>query len=231
MGRPLFYESPPVGLPLNGALLLSLLLLLTLLHSAAVHLFLPAGHVSCPRRPQQPRLRLTMSASTYAYLTRCIPAISVLGVLFLLFVSLIVAPNTKQDGSRLGAAAATSQLVLAVYTLFIHIAPVLFPARLCWAIGDVMKRMKESVAVAEAYKKQTLEKGEAASSLKFVIIIPAYKESVETMEETLKVLGSHWQARSAYHVRSIFTPVSLILCAALTVTDLSCNGGQGGAFR
>jgi len=34
----------------------------------------------------------------------------------------------------------------------------------------------------------------------FLIILPAYKEEMSTLEDTLKVLASHTQARASYHV-------------------------------
>lgn len=152
-------------------------------------------------------LLATMSSSQYAYLTRIIPALSVLGVVALLFVSLVLDPYRKIERGDQHAHSTTSQLILSLYTILLHISSVLFPARLCWAIGDVTKRMKEKASLKDdpkTWKTLGVKKAQdniAYPSPLFVVIIPAYKEAVETLEETLRVLASHPRARHAYHVR------------------------------
>ena len=58
----------------------------------------------------------------------------------------------------------------------------------------LMEKMKEGSKVST--DKGTIEK----TNLLFAIIIPAYKEDVETLSGTLRVLASHPQARHSYHV-------------------------------
>lgn len=74
-----------------------------------------------------------------------------------------------------------------------------------------MKRVKESATESPTdqsgrvsiTEKEKDEKAELQSTWPlFVIILPAYKEEVSTLEETLRVLASHPQARRSYHVRS-----------------------------
>lgn len=73
-------------------------------------------------------------------------------------------------------------------------------------MGDVTKKMRRTAALTKWPKRrkmQAVDGGNASGSYPsptFVIIVPAYKEEMHTMEETLKVLGSHVQARSSYHV-------------------------------
>lgn len=152
---------------------------------------------------KKPFLRLLKMSS--CYLTRIIPALSVVSIVILLLFSLVMAPYGKIEiGER---HATTSQLILGVYTVFLHVLSIVFPARVCWSIGDVTQKMKEAASITEKPKRhktrsaKNMEFTIAESDPLFVIIIPAYKEAVETLEETLRVLASHPQAFH-YHVRA-----------------------------
>ena len=46
---------------------------------------------------------------------------------------------------------------------------------------------------------QSTEKG-ANATLLFAIIVPSYKETFDTLNDTLQVLAAHPNARSSYHV-------------------------------
>jgi hypothetical protein len=149
-----------------------------------------------------------MGSSIAVYLSRIIPFLSLLGVCIVLFVSFAVEPYRQNIREEEHGKSTTIQLVLSAYTIFLHVLSVLFPARVCWSIGDVIKKMEESAALTKWPKKrqtQAVKNGQGTTSYPtptFVIIIPAYKEEMATLEETLMVLGSHVQARHSYHVRS-----------------------------
>ncbi|TKA77295.1 hypothetical protein B0A55_04337 [Friedmanniomyces simplex] len=148
------------------------------------------------------------AASTWAtYLTRIIPAWSVCGIATLLVFSFLIEPYGRGEPGRRHGAATVWQLVLGFYTVALHILSILFPARVCFALGDVIKHMKASAAAANddrrGVKTQTVETEKGSTAMPaplFVIMLPAYKEDMGTLEETLRVLASHAQARHCYHV-------------------------------
>ena len=145
--------------------------------------------------------------SIYLYLTRIVPALSLLGVLFLLVCSFIIAPYGKAERGEHHGEATKSQLVLAAYTILLHIVSVLFAVRVCWAMGDVINGTKQDANVAEKSRRRSSHavRNRKPSKVQqgpiFVIIIPAYKEEVEILRETLRVLAYHPRAQSSYHVR------------------------------
>lgn len=155
---------------------------------------------------------LKMSAyGLLAYFTRITPALSVVSIVVLLVFSFVVHPHGRGvtgEGDS-SSSATTWQIMLSIYTVALHIMSIVFPARVCYALGEVMRSMKELAATKEKPKGS----GESLAVIKeedettltptplFVIIIPAYKEDMNTLEETLHVLSSHAQARHEYHVR------------------------------
>lgn len=164
----------------------------------------PASHAFDITSPKPTGILRSMG-SAYQWLTRCIPAFSVCAVAILLVYSFIVSPlGNSHDG-----AATPPQLILSLYTVFCHILSIVFPIRVCWAIRDVIKRMRaaamETPHTARRRQRSTHTRkssGEDPVPL-FVCILPAYKEEIATLEETLRVLASHAQASSSYHVRAI----------------------------
>lgn len=146
-------------------------------------------------------------SDTYAYFTRIIPGLSVTGVVALLVFGFVLSsPYGRTDREHYGRAT-RSQLILSVYTCFLHVLSIMFPARACWAMGDVMRKMKEAAISAEKPRKRKaqIHKHDQGTTtyppLIFIIILPAYKEDIETLKETLRVLTCHAQARQSYHVR------------------------------
>ncbi|GAB1726814.1 hypothetical protein NU195Hw_g6938t1 [Hortaea werneckii] len=149
------------------------------------------------------------TAGTYIYITRIIPALSVLVLATIIIFSFVIEPYGQNSSSRPSgsAAAATSwQLVLSAYTVLLHFMSIAFPTRVCWAMGDVICHMKELASIKESPKKhrgQALKRDRGSVALQipmFVIILPAYKEEITTLEETLRVLASHPRARQSYHI-------------------------------
>ncbi|EMC95883.1 hypothetical protein BAUCODRAFT_148743 [Baudoinia panamericana UAMH 10762] len=142
----------------------------------------------------------------WAYLTRITPAISVVWVVVLLIFAFVVAPYGQGSSNRQPGEATWWQLVLSVYTVALHIMSIVFPARVCFAIGEITAKIKATASIKDDPKSRKTrsvrtEKGTLTVPMPlFVIMIPAYKEDMGTLEETLRVLAAHPQARHCYHV-------------------------------
>lgn len=146
-------------------------------------------------------------ASPYVWTTRCIPAFSICGVVALLLCSFIISPYGKGESGKHNGQATIPQLILSFYTIFCHVMSIAFPVRVCWAIRDVLNRTRKSaleIPNTTRHRSRSLKRDSGTFEQPvplFVIILPAYKEEMSTLEETLKVLASHTQARTSYHVR------------------------------
>jgi hypothetical protein len=142
----------------------------------------------------------------YVFFTRILPALSVLAIVVLLVFAFVISPHGQYARGQDYSEATTSQLVLSVYTIFLHLVSVLFGVRVNLAIGNVIRNVKEAAGVVDKPKrrKHVIVKNELGKASYptpvFVIIIPQYKEEMQTMNETLRVLAAHPQARHAYHV-------------------------------
>ena len=75
-------------------------------------------------------------------------------------------------------------------------------------MGDVVKKVKDASTMRPSVvprnreqRLHTSSETEQSTFPLFVTILPAYKETMATLEETLRVLASHSQARHSYHVR------------------------------
>lgn len=146
-------------------------------------------------------------ASTYVWATRCIPAFSCIAVGILLVLSFLVSPFGKGTPGKHNGEATVPQLILSGYTVLLHLLSIAFPVRVCWAMRDVLKKMREAIVdtpIRSRGRSQSVktEKHEEVGHPVplFIIILPAYKEDMSTLEETLRVLAAHTQARSSYHV-------------------------------
>lgn len=144
--------------------------------------------------------------SYYAWITRCIPAFSICAVAILLVLALLVQPHGREEEGKYNGETTWAQLVLSVYTVLLHIMSIAFPLRVCWSMIDMIRRMKDATALMPNTRRRRAgsvksDEGDFTFPVPlFVIIIPAYKEEVETLEMTLRVLASHSQARHCYHV-------------------------------
>lgn len=144
--------------------------------------------------------------SAYVWTTRCIPAFSIIALFALLIAALAIEPYGKgEKGSHTGEAT-TAQKILAFYAVLLHIISISFPARAVWAISDLTRRIRDAAAIAPVARRRrvaSIKNDEGLITFPvplFVIIIPAYKEDMDTLETTLRVLASHPQARHCYHV-------------------------------
>lgn len=150
----------------------------------------------------------------WQYGTRVIPAFSVCLISLLLVFSFIIEPFGKGEKGKHHGEATTWQLVLSAYTMLLHMGSIIFPARVCYAIGDVIQKTKETAMIRDNPKRRrtrtidTPDRGRVSFPVPlFIIILPAYKEEMATLEETLRVMASHPQARHCYHVRPTFKPL------------------------
>lgn len=148
--------------------------------------------------------------SAYNWFTRCVPAFSIVAVFVLLVLALIIEPYGKGEKGNHNGEATIPQMILSVYTVFLHIMSIAFPARAVWAISDITRRIKDAAAMAPVARRRrvaSIKNDEGLLTFPvplFVIILPAYKEDMDTLETTLRVLGSHPQARHCYHVSTPF---------------------------
>ncbi|KAK4614109.1 hypothetical protein CLAFUW4_08867 [Fulvia fulva] len=145
-------------------------------------------------------------ASMYAWTTRCIPAFSCMALGVLLVFSFIISPYGKGESGHHNGEATISQSILAFWTVFLHILSIIFPLRVIWSIRNVITKIRESAIDLPIGRGRGLpkvkskEEKEVIPTPLFVIILPAYKEEMSTLEETLKVLASHDQAAESFHV-------------------------------
>ncbi|KAK2591075.1 hypothetical protein QQS21_011231 [Conoideocrella luteorostrata] len=174
--------------------------------------------------------------------------------------SKIEQPNEKHEDSNLQESEALGvlyvgsadvgagiwTLVLAYYSLLIHILVFIFPARACWSVWNItnsISKARQSKAM-EDYKRGSVRRRVSLTSVSSLdtltsgtltsesnacssamsemsdpeldsytdstdypedpvvhaIIIPNYKEEMDTLKETLEVLASHSQARYSYDI-------------------------------
>ena len=137
----------------------------------------------------------------------------------------------KYDDGKLRKQITNGQLVYVYYTLFIHVLGVFFPLRLCWATRGMIRNLKmvaiqQQASLFRASSSKSRKGGEAGyeesvdsdssdsmalstlnenewdeKPLVHAIILPNYKEELDTLRETLDVLACHPQASSSYEVR------------------------------
>jgi len=143
-------------------------------------------------------------ASFFAWFTRCLPALSVIVLFGLVYSCFIVDPyGARTNGIHQGRAT-YQQYFLSIYIVALHIFSTLFPIRLCFAIYDVLTHLRATHnAFATVDKKNDPRPDSPALGGRFVIhaiLIPNYKEDMETLSDTLRVLAAHPRAHTLYDV-------------------------------
>lgn len=147
-------------------------------------------------------------ASTYVWLTRCIPAFSIAIVVAFLVHCFIFTPYGKGEPGKHHGEDTIPQLILAAYVAFLHVLSIAFPLRASWAMRYVLKATKataEDIPTGRRRRVQSISIKNDQEVIElpvplFAIILPAYKEDMATLEDTLRVLASHAQAARTYHV-------------------------------
>jgi len=144
-------------------------------------------------------------ASFFAWFTRCLPALSVIALFGLVYSCFIVDPyGARTNGVHQGRAT-YQQYFLSIYIVALHVFSTLFPIRLCFAIYDVLTHLRATHnAFATVDKKNDPRPDSPALGAgRFVIhaiLIPNYKEDMETLSDTLRVLAAHPRAHTLYDV-------------------------------
>ncbi|RMD42807.1 hypothetical protein DV735_g2359, partial [Chaetothyriales sp. CBS 134920] len=94
-----------------------------------------------------------------------------------------------------------SQLLFGAYSILLHLLGVYFPIRLILATRRATKAVRAAHLDARANQARTNAAEDAVlPPVTHVIVMPCYKESVETIQEALAVLASHRDAREMYCV-------------------------------
>ena len=95
------------------------------------------------------------------------------------------------------------QLLFSAYSITLHLFGFLFPIRLALAARAAAQQIWKAHLELKARRmhKETDEKIAKTQPPIQVIVIPCYKESVETIQDTLSVLASHQYAKQTYDVR------------------------------
>lgn len=141
------------------------------------------------------------------WLQRCTPGVSSLVIIFLLGISnmrfFIGGTQEVADGTGLGRQRLTfSEGFFIFYTIFLHIVLSAIPLRIFRGARLATQQIQAALEVSRQESDQPENLQSPPSELIHVSIIPSYKESIDTLQDTLRVLASHRLAKSTYDVRS-----------------------------
>ncbi|ETI28794.1 hypothetical protein G647_01245 [Cladophialophora carrionii CBS 160.54] len=157
--------------------------------------------------------------SLLRWLLRCTPGLSVFCLLILLeaalriveteWLSFFYPPFLNHIASPVVA-----QTLFISYAVFLHIVAFLFPLRLCASAYAATRDIKAAHGLSKPTTANTAtldalgnDPGLQQSALKksdsvtLAVVLPSYKEEVEILESSLRVLASHTLARSSYDAR------------------------------
>lgn len=154
--------------------------------------------------------------SLIRWVVRCIPGLSVLGLLVLIECALQVFQTsliglTYPTGLVKRANPVVAQVIFSAYTITLHILALLFPLRLCQAVQSATSAIQQAQYQSGNFISDKEKDNDGGSTnlrsgdgeeedIIHAIIIPVYKEEVETLEDTLNVLASHPAAKQVYDV-------------------------------
>lgn len=145
------------------------------------------------------------------WLQRCTPGVSTLVIIFLLGVSntRLFAGDTKQTVDDMGRGTQRptfSEGFFIIYTIFLHAVISALPLRTFRGARLATQEIQAALRASQQESDQP-ENPQCGSHLPsppeliHVSIIPSYKESIETLQDTLRILASHRLAKSTYDVR------------------------------
>jgi hypothetical protein len=150
---------------------------------------------------------------------RCIPGLSVLALLVLIESALQIFQTTiigltYPTGLAKRGNPVVAQFLFSTYTILLHFLAFLFPLRLCRAVWCATSAIRQSQFESGNFLSDKEKDDDGGSprlrgsngddaDIFHVVIIPIYKEEVETLEDTLNVLASHPAARQTYNVRDM----------------------------
>lgn len=120
------------------------------------------------------------------WLQRCTPGVSSLMIIFLL---------------------AFSERFFVFYTIFLHVVISAIPLRIFRGARLATEQIQAAIEICQKLSdKPRAPQGSSYQGAPFevthVSIIPSYKESIETLQDTLRILASHRHAKSTYDVRT-----------------------------
>ena len=155
---------------------------------------------------------------------RCLPGLSLLTLFILTECALgiiqTIAGHLHSTDLLVFHAPLLAQVIFVAYSLFLHVLAFFFPLRLCYSSWQAAKairsvcghgprdtalfKLKTEESPCIQPEESDTEQQEQHYGLEIVhaIMIPAYREDVGLLEDTLKVLASHTLASRAYDVCS-----------------------------
>lgn len=149
------------------------------------------------------------------WLSRCIPGLSTISLVILLELSLKIVETEwisffypafllHQNASLI------AQVLFVSYSLFLHLLALTFPLRLCAAVYFATKQIEETHlhpkgSIREdvpgpSTRLKSIEAEGECPIVTMAIIVPSYKEEVDILETSLRVLASHRHAKTSYDV-------------------------------
>lgn len=145
------------------------------------------------------------------WLQRCTPGVSSLVIIFLLGISFISSttgdtPEINHDTGMGRQRLTFSEGFFIFYTLFLHVVVSAIPLRIFRGARLATRQIQAELEGSQQESDQPEDpqgRGHQSSPSEaiHVSIIPSYKESLETLQDTLRVLASHRFAKSTYDVR------------------------------
>lgn len=164
------------------------------------------------------------------WVVRCLPGLSILGVLIVSETALQVVQTaviglSYPPGLIPSRNPVFAQTLFCAYSLLLHILAFLFPLRLCRAVWQATNAIKEArnarpggscpgkVKLEEdaldfsqvSSSSQQQDKEATSNDTINAIMVPSYKEDIGVLEDTLNVLASHALAHQTYDVRTSST--------------------------
>lgn len=156
------------------------------------------------------------------WLQRCTPGVSSLVVIILLGVSntRILSRDAQDmiDDTGPGRQSLTfSESFFIFYTIFLHLVISAMPLRIIRGARLATQQMQAALKVSqkesdEPENSQIRSYHSSPPELIHVSIIPSYKESIETLQDTLRILASHRLAKTTYDVRIYSHPPHKTQC-------------------
>ncbi|KAF3156390.1 hypothetical protein EYR41_001197 [Orbilia oligospora] len=160
-----------------------------------------------------------------SWIIRCLPGLSVISLLILAEFALGIIQTlwfgTSPTKFIAGQYLVVAQVIFVSWGLFLHLLATFFPLRLSWRVwkasGEILRANTTHRPTKTVFQKEEEDEDSTEQNgfMKYhqlraraplepdvvhSIIIPSYKEDIQVLEDTLKVLASHQSARSHYDV-------------------------------
>jgi hypothetical protein len=162
------------------------------------------------------------------WIVRCTPFFSVSILLLLICSSLLWQPFGARTHGRHEGQATHTQRFLAFYIVLLHLAAWWFPIRLCWALFDLLRKLERTATEYVPYQVENHYNNarnahKSHGTTMHAILLPNYKEDIETLSDTLRVLSAHPMAERAYDVS---ISISYALTTGLRRSGDPCDGKE-----